>query len=152
MARAFGGGQAEVTTCKQSHFRLCYGYAVVILCGLNVRMSDLPFRIETLLEQCGGNRDIGKIVFEEFLLQVAEDSNEIKACLDRGDLIQAGKVAHRLKGSAGVLGADRLHSFCLALETAGKDEDAEDAAKFFLELKAEIERCVAAVPEAQTQL
>jgi len=114
--------------------------------------DDFPLRIETLLEQCGGNRDVGGIILDEFIIQVADDVNEIEVHLASGDLVRVGKVGHRLKGTAGVLGATKLHALCQILETAGKEGNAEDITKTYPDLKAEIERCVAAVPEARNRL
>ena len=114
--------------------------------------NDFPFKIETLLEQCGGNKDIGKIILDEFIVQVADDTKELETCIAGGDLVQAGKVGHRLKGTAGVLGAGELYALCQTLETAGKEGNAETVAKTYPELKAETDRCVAAVPEARERL
>lgn len=114
--------------------------------------DDFPFKIETLLEQCGGSKDVGKIILDEFLVQVDVDTKEIESCLASGDLTQAGKVGHRLKGTAGVLGATKLHSLCFAIETAGKEGNAEAAVQTCVDLKAEAARCVAAVPEARNRL
>jgi len=114
--------------------------------------NDFPFKIETLLEQCGGNKDIGKVILDEFIIQVADDIKEIETCIASGDLAQVGKAAHRLKGTAGVLGAAKLHTLCQTLETAGKEGNAETVAKTYPELKTEADRCVAAVPEAREGL
>jgi len=114
--------------------------------------DDFPFKIETLLEQCGGSKDVSGIILDEFLVQVDADTKEIEACLTSGDLVQAGKVGHRLKGTAGVLGAAKLHALCFSIETAGREGDAETAAKTYVDLKVEAERCAAAVPEARNQL
>lgn len=114
--------------------------------------DDFPFKMETLLEQCGGNKDIAGVILDEFIVQVADDLKEMETCTASGNLTQVGKVGHRLKGTAGVLGAATLHSLCFALETAGKGGNAEEIAKLNPELKAEAERCVAAVPEARTRL
>jgi len=114
--------------------------------------DDFPFKIETLLEQCGGNKTISGVVLDEFIIQVANDLQEIESCMTSGDFIQVGKVGHRLKGTAGVLGAVKLHSLCAALEAAGKDGNKEEVTKICPELKAETDRCVAAVPEARNRL
>ena len=116
-------------------------------------MSDyFPFKIETLLEQCGGNKMVGEVILDEFLIQVATDTQEMANCLASGNIVQAGKVGHRLKGTAGVLGASKLHELCFTLEIAGKEGNIEDANKVYPDLKAETERCVAAVPEARIRL
>lgn len=114
--------------------------------------NDFPFKIETLLEQCGGNKDIGGVILDEFLIQVATDIKEMETCLSGGNLTQMGKIGHRLKGTAGVLGAAKLHALCFAIEMAGKNEHKDEAEKTYPELKAEAEHCVAAVPEARTRL
>ena len=114
--------------------------------------GDFPFKIETLLEQCGGSREVGGMILDEFLTQIATDTKEMADCISGGDLSQAGKVGHRLKGTAGVLGAAKLHSLCFAVEIAGKEGKAEEIANVYSELKAEAERCVVAVPEARNRL
>ena len=114
--------------------------------------DDFPFKIETLLEQCGGNKSIGEMILDEFLTQVAADLKEMEDCLAGGNLVQAGKVGHRLKGTAGVLGAAKLHELCFVLEMSGKEGNAEKANAVYPDLKAEAERCVAAVPDARTRL
>ena len=114
--------------------------------------DDFPFTIETLLEQCGGNKEIGGIILDEFLVQVDTDTKEIESCLASGNLVQAGKVGHRLKGTAGVLGAIKLHALCFAIEIAGKEGDAETVTKTYPDIVAETNRCVAAIPEARNRL
>jgi len=114
--------------------------------------DDFPLKIETLLEQCGGNREIGGVILDEFIIQVADDIKEIDTCLADDNLVQAGKVGHRLKGTAGVLGAEKLRSLCAVIEAAGKEGNGDEIRKTVPELKAEIDRCVAAVPEARGQL
>jgi HPt (histidine-containing phosphotransfer) domain-containing protein len=116
-------------------------------------MSEyFPLKVESLLEQCGGNRDIGKVILDEFLIQVANDLSEAEARIASGNWVQVGKIGHRLKGTAGVLGAAKLHELCFALEIAGKDANAAEIAKIYPELKAEANQCIAAVPEARKQL
>lgn len=114
--------------------------------------TDFPFKIETLLDQCGGSKDVGGMVLDEFLVQVETDVKEMQSCIASGDLMQVNKAGHRLKGTAGVLGASNLHSLCLAIETAGKEGNAEEVTKIYSELKAEADRCIAAVPEARSRL
>lgn len=114
--------------------------------------ADLPFSLDTVLEQCGGKAEIAGMVLDEFLNQVPTDLGEMEKCLASNDLVMAGKAAHRLKGTAGVLGAVKLHPLCASMEMAGKEERAEDAAKIFEELKEEAQKCVEAVPSAKAAL
>ncbi|MDR3196427.1 MAG: Hpt domain-containing protein [Planctomycetaceae bacterium] len=114
--------------------------------------SELPFSLETLMEQCGGSKAVAETVLDEFLKQVPADTSEMESCLANGDLITVGKAAHRLKGTAGVLGAMKLHPLCAALELAGKQENPDEAAKIYGELKIEAQRCIDAVPAAKATL
>jgi HPt (histidine-containing phosphotransfer) domain-containing protein len=114
--------------------------------------DDFPFKIATLLEQCGGSQEVAIMILDEFLTQVDTDTKEMETFLASGDWVQAGKTAHRLKGTAGVLGAEKLHSLCFIIEIAGRDGNAEESTKTYPELKIEADRCAAAVPEARTRL
>ena len=108
--------------------------------------DSLPFTMATVLAQCGGNKMVAGAVLEEFLSQVPTDIGEMEAGLTSGDLITASKAAHRLKGTAGVLGAVGLHPLCTDMETTCKSGDAAKSAEIFVELKAEAQKCVDAVP------
>ncbi|MDR2439570.1 MAG: Hpt domain-containing protein [Planctomycetaceae bacterium] len=114
--------------------------------------SELPFSMETLMEQCGGSKVVVESVLDAFLEQVPTDINEMETCLASGDLLTASKAAHRLKGTAGVLGASKLHPLCASLELAGKQANADEAAKIYNELKVEAQQCVDAVPVAKAKL
>ena len=114
--------------------------------------DNLPFSVDTLKEQCGGNKDVIAVVLDEFLIQAPTDTSEMDAGLTAGDLVKAGKAAHRLKGSAGVLGATALFTLCLELEMACKENNLETSKKTLTELKLEAGRCVDAVPVALATL
>ena len=108
--------------------------------------DSLPFTMATVVAQCGGNKMVAGAVLEEFLCQVPTDIGEMETGLANGDLIAASKAAHRLKGTAGVLGAVRLHPLCTDMETISKSGDATKSAEIFVELKTEAQKCVDAVP------
>jgi HPt (histidine-containing phosphotransfer) domain-containing protein len=114
--------------------------------------SELPFSMETLMEQCGGMVSVVESVLDAFLEQVPTDTNEMETGLASGDLLMVSKAAHRLKGTAGVLGATKLHPLCAALELAGKQGNSEESAKIYNELKSEAQLCVEAVPIAKAKL
>jgi HPt (histidine-containing phosphotransfer) domain-containing protein len=115
-------------------------------------MSEFPFSVENILEQCGGNAGVAGDVLKEFLNQAPVDETEMKNGIDTDTLLTTSKASHRLKGTAGVLGADNLHALCAALEIAGKENRMEDAKKIFDNLKTEIKRCIDYVPVVQQKL
>ncbi|MDR2346324.1 MAG: Hpt domain-containing protein [Planctomycetaceae bacterium] len=115
-------------------------------------MSEFPFSVESILEQCGGNAAVALEVLKELMNQVPADETEMQSGFDSNTLITTSKAAHRLKGTAGVLGADKLHALCAALEIAAKEERFDDAKKIFDELKTESKRCIDYVPIVQQKL
>ncbi|MDR1484266.1 MAG: Hpt domain-containing protein [Planctomycetaceae bacterium] len=115
-------------------------------------MSDFPFSLENVLEQCGGSTVTVVSVLNEFLNQVPTDEAEMLDGFNTNTLITTSKAAHRLKGTAGVLGADKLHTLCAALEIAAKENRAEDAKKIFADLQAETKKCISYVPDALKNL
>ncbi len=114
--------------------------------------DNLPFTMATVLEQCGGSKSTAVMVLEEFLNQVPTDLGEMESGLAKEDLLASSKAAHRLKGTAGVLGAVRLHPLCADMELTCKAGDAAKAATIFADLKAEAEKCVNAVPTGMSLL
>ena len=114
--------------------------------------GTLPISIETLMEQCGGMAPVVSSVLEEFLTQVSTDVGEMETKLAGGDPLAASKAAHRLKGTAGVLGASKLHSLCAAVEMAGREGRTDDAVQSLTELKVEAQNCVDAIPIIRQQL
>ncbi|MDR3182300.1 MAG: Hpt domain-containing protein [Planctomycetaceae bacterium] len=106
----------------------------------------------TLLEQCGGSTAVGNAVLDEFLNQVPADTTEMEENMASGNLLQVSKAGHRLKGTAGVLGASELHKLCFAIELAGKENKSAEVAEVYPKLKAEAQRCVDAVPAAIQKL
>lgn len=112
----------------------------------------LPISLDTIMEQCGGMAAVVETILDEFLVQAATDVSEMEEKLANGDLLTVSKAAHRLKGTAGVLGAAKLHSLCSAVELAGKEGRTADVVRSLNELKAETQVCVDAVPDIRKLL
>lgn len=115
-------------------------------------MSNFPFRVENILEQCGGSADTAVTVLDEFLNQVPADEAEMKSGFASQDLLTTSRAAHRLKGTAGVLGADKLHHLCASLEIAAKENRVNEAQETFAQLQLEAENCIDYVPAAKRSL
>lgn len=90
--------------------------------------DDLPetlpgIHLPTALKLVSGN----KRLFRKMLLDFADSSGnsylEISALLARGDTIEAGRLAHNLKGNAGIIGAAGLHQAARMLEESLKEAD-----------------------------
>lgn len=72
-----------------------------------------PARMEDLSRSLGeGLRD----VIGAFLEDTPQMISEMRRCLAAGDVENLSRLAHSLKSSSGIFGADRLAAVCRALE------------------------------------
>ena len=110
-------------------------------------MSDNLFDIDKLMEQCGGNKTVVQAVLAEFVEQTPKDMASMNKAIEDGDLAQASRVAHSLKGTSGVLGATRLHALCADMEMACRADDAPKVGELLPALKTMAQSCVDFVPE-----
>lgn len=74
-----------------------------------------------------------------FLTAAREDLAKIAAALRDGDIAGVGKLAHRIKGSAGMIGARRFADSCARLEEQVRRADAAAAAELLAAMLEEIE-------------
>ncbi|MBX3498910.1 MAG: PAS-domain containing protein [Alphaproteobacteria bacterium] len=71
----------------------------------------------------GGDAAFERELFDTFSGELEESEGEIDAAMRAGDLARVARAAHRLKGSALQIGAQRAGAAALALEEAGKAAD-----------------------------
>ncbi|MDP1806820.1 MAG: response regulator, partial [Acidimicrobiales bacterium] len=78
-------------------------------------------------------------VLQLFLDETANRLSRIRAALDSGDVVDAGRAAHSLQGASGLFGARRLGSLGADLETACAREDVLTAETLLPALHSEFE-------------
>ena len=78
-------------------------------------------------------------VLQLFLDETANRLSRIRAALDSGDVVDAGRAAHSLQGASGLFGARRLGSLGADLETACAREDILTAETLLPALHSEFE-------------
>jgi signal transduction histidine kinase/DNA-binding response OmpR family regulator/HPt (histidine-containing phosphotransfer) domain-containing protein len=84
-------------------------------------LLDLPgFDHAAGLMRCGGNEDIYRKILAKFRDTQAESPQRIQAALEAGDLATAEREAHTLRGVAGNIGAEAVHTAVGVLEGAIK--------------------------------
>jgi HPt (histidine-containing phosphotransfer) domain-containing protein len=88
---------------------------------------DLPptlpvLDIEAGVERLMGNRAIYLRALARFRNDYRKAAPAIRSALDAGDGPRAGRLAHTLKGAAGMIEAPALHAAALALEHALRDD------------------------------
>ncbi|WP_310566710.1 ATP-binding protein [Hydrogenophaga sp.] len=82
-------------------------------------MQEWPLREDTdTLRRLGGNAVLLAQLRGQFVTGAREQWRVVQACTTRSDWRQAADAVHRLKGSAGVVGAQRLLRGCAEIEQA----------------------------------
>jgi HPt (histidine-containing phosphotransfer) domain-containing protein len=102
--------------------------------------AEPVFDIADALERLDDDQDILLILVEAVLEQIDGDLGGMRTALACGDGGALAKVAHRLKGSMGAVGAMRVHGACSAVERAGKRGETASLSSLFEELMAEVDR------------
>ena len=71
--------------------------------------EDLPgISLETGLMYCNNNRKLYRDLLIDFLERRAGTVEKFKTMMQMGDLSSAGRTAHSMKSSAGIIGANEL--------------------------------------------
>ncbi len=65
--------------------------------------------IEDALNRVGGDSELLKELFEDFMSNFSETDKKLKECLERGDINGSKILIHSFKGVSGSLGANDLH-------------------------------------------
>lgn len=110
--------------------------------------QTLPIDIEELLSRCRGDTDLVARLLEMFEASSAEKVQRITDAVNDGDRDAIGDAAHALKGAAANLAAAHLRDRLRELEMIGRSDDLSDAERCLEEVKAELQRFLAAVPTA----
>lgn len=74
--------------------------------------------VEAGVERLMGNRQLYLRALARFRLDYHDTGTALRAALDAGDLAGAQRLAHTLKGAAGMIEASGLHACTLAFEQA----------------------------------
>lgn len=108
-----------------------------------------PLDLERLLQQCMRRPELVLRVLERFAAQLIADRQAICAAVSAADVSAVARTAHRLKGAAGAVAADRLHAVAALLETHAEQARLQAVRQELDGLIAEIERCAAYLPAAR---
>lgn len=105
-----------------------------------IEISNLPgLDAEAGLRNVNGNKEL----YRKLLFKMKEDNidiiKEIAGLIQNGELDEAGRIVHALKGVSGNLGATGLHNAAKMLENSLRAEDKEGAAQSLNSLGARVE-------------
>jgi signal transduction histidine kinase/CheY-like chemotaxis protein len=115
-------------------------------------IDNPPFTVSALRERCTGNATLALSILDKFEAQLNEASARIENSLREGNATEVARVAHSLKGTAGVLSAEALRAGLAELEQFGRKQELERAQTCFANLRQEIERCADYASQARSEL
>ena len=114
--------------------------------------SAAPFAIDELLDRCMGNVSTALTILDEFEKEAASDLPELALHLASGDSVRAAKVAHALKGAAGVLSADAVRRSAAELERLCRAGNLAEVEALRSKLRDEVRQCIEFIPAARTTM
>jgi len=100
------------------------------------------FNLEKALKRTMGDRELLSELVDFTLQDIPGQIGQIEDLLERGDSFQLKESAHKLKGSAGAICADRLFLACFDLEQLAAGGNLIDAATVLVKVKAEAEELI----------
>ncbi|MFQ5412286.1 MAG: response regulator, partial [Phycisphaerae bacterium] len=107
------------------------------------RVPDAPpLDVEALISRWGHDQDFVARLIKRFQIHCEADLEEIESYLRAGDCEQFARAAHRLKGSAYYLLAEKLGTIAAGLEEIGRSGDLNGAESGLEELRSELTCCL----------
>ncbi|NLY00039.1 MAG: PAS domain S-box protein [Rhodopirellula sp.] len=94
--------------------------------------SPAVFDPKTALKRCTGSRDVLARMAQCFVAEVRNLIPQMRAASEKGDFAEAGRLAHRLKGTIVYLGSESAEKAAIALEKfheGGEKAEAEEAVR-----------------------
>lgn len=88
-----------------------------------------------LHEQFGGDADIMKEIYDEYVSSLGTKLQDADATLAAADWIQLDRTAHTIKGNALAVGDGEMAQTAIDLRGAAQLQDSEQAATFIARLK-----------------
>jgi signal transduction histidine kinase/DNA-binding response OmpR family regulator len=80
-------------------------------------------------ELTGGDDTLTSSVLRDYVESTTADIASLRAALEQGDVEEAGRQAHRIKGASAMVGAVRVQTIAAAIEAAAGDGGAEMPAR-----------------------
>lgn len=84
---------------------------------------DAVFNQEKALKRTMGDRQLLAELLDFTITDMDKQLDELRAAIDQTGLLK--DAAHRLKGTAGAVGADRLYQSCFKLEQMALQEEVD---------------------------
>lgn len=95
---------------------------------------------ETLVARMLDDEDLARSLLEEFLHEAPRQMEELEVLVEAGDVAEAERRAHTLKGMSANIAADALAEAARQAETAGRERDLPEMVRRLPAVKTEFER------------
>jgi CheY-like chemotaxis protein/nitrogen-specific signal transduction histidine kinase len=102
--------------------------------------APVPLDLAQLKVYSDGDSLIEQEILRDFWSSNSEDVGELRSAFAGADLAAIAKWAHRIKGAARMVGAEPLGQVAQELETAAKQQLADEVARWMPVLDTELER------------
>jgi HPt (histidine-containing phosphotransfer) domain-containing protein len=104
--------------------------------------ASAPFNLDALFKRWGTNKAFAEKLIVMFCKQAPGDLGILEQAVAAGDVEEATRLAHGLKGAASYVSADALRAVAARLEEMGRGGDLSDAEACIIELRTELQRCL----------
>ncbi|PRY11268.1 HPt (histidine-containing phosphotransfer) domain-containing protein [Pontibacter ummariensis] len=85
--------------------------------GITTKVNTAPlFKLDYLIKMSSGNKDFVKELINLFLQHVPLEMHRLERAITTGDLPEAKLIAHKLKSSTAMLGADSMTALLKQVE------------------------------------
>jgi signal transduction histidine kinase/CheY-like chemotaxis protein/HPt (histidine-containing phosphotransfer) domain-containing protein len=111
-----------------------------------------PLNVSELCARCLNNVEFTQRILLKFQDRVLDDLASLTRTIASGKMEEATRLAHSLKGSAANLAAPAVRAVAAEIETLSRAGDAAQAEEALRRLRAEVERCLAYIPQAVASL
>ncbi|MBW1958395.1 MAG: response regulator [Deltaproteobacteria bacterium] len=96
-----------------------------------------PIDLESALEQVMGDKSFLEMLLGEFMKNLPDQMESMRAAVEKNDADTLTKQAHTLKGASANLNANRISARALEIEKMGRNGDLGEAMPVIAELEAE---------------
>ncbi|EMI16769.1 two-component system sensor protein [Rhodopirellula maiorica SM1] len=105
-----------------------------------------PIDFDSLYERCMGDVQFAESLLDSFAEDGRDRMTQIVQLIDHGDVLAASKVAHSLKGIAGIVAAQEVQSISARIESAGKAGEIEMMHRLVKDLTNVVDECLGYLP------
>lgn len=103
-------------------------------------MSHPLFNIPNFLNSLADDEELARELLKAFMEDSPVRSRSLGEALDAGDIDQAAKLAHSLKGMCGVVRADDLANLALSMEHTVKEGGVDKTREMYVDFQSMLDR------------